>query len=65
MTNREWLAGLSDKQLAKWICNLTSCPCCPFNKCGWGCDVSNWLSRRFNGFGSGGDYRRWRAKDGE
>jgi hypothetical protein len=34
-------------------------------RCGWGCDVSNWLSRRFNGFGSGGDYRSWRIKEND
>ena len=37
MTNREWLASLSDKELAKWIFSAHPCECCDWQNNTPGC----------------------------
>ena len=47
MTNREWLASLSDKELAIWLCQISNCTYCEFIKyCSReGKGTSEWLKK--------------------
>jgi hypothetical protein len=47
MTNREWLASLSDKELAIWLCQISNCTYCEFIKyCSReGKGASEWLKQ--------------------
>jgi hypothetical protein len=32
MTNREWLAGMTDKEFAIWLCQISTCTYCEFGE---------------------------------
>jgi hypothetical protein len=43
-TNADRIRAMTDEELAKWLCEITTCECCRWAK--WtGCEVRDWLKQ--------------------
>ena len=59
MTNRQWLASMSDEQLAKWLDYHIDACCICSHKVGHGCDIPG------DGFDCENGRREWLKQEHE
>lgn len=46
LTNADRIRAMSDEELAKFLCEITTCECCAWAKL-TGCEVRDWLKQPY------------------